>query len=94
MPREINANAKRYLIDGFVMMGITDKKTATLTVKMGITMGTRYGRTRFGCVRRRISTHDMAAPYVTQIKNEANSIRVFTSPITTNRNVMKPCPEK
>lgn len=61
-PNPINASANRYLIDGFIMIGITDKKTATLMVKMGIIVGTRYGRTTSALVLRRINTHVMADP--------------------------------
>lgn len=61
-PSPINASASRYLIDGFVMIGITDKKTATPMVKIGIIVGTRYGRGTFGFVLRSISTQDMADP--------------------------------
>lgn len=72
------------------MIGITDKNNATEMVKIGIKIGTRYGRGTSGIVFRKISTQVMADPYVTQSKNEANSIRAFTSPITTKRNVIKP----
>lgn len=86
----MNANANKYLIDGFEMIGITDKNIATEMVKIGIKIGTRYGRGTFGIVLRKINTHDIAEPYVTHSRNEANSMRALTSPMTTNRNVMKP----
>lgn len=61
-PNPINASANRYLIDGLVMIGVTDKNTDTAMVKIGITVGTLYGRGTSGMVLRRMNTHVMEVP--------------------------------
>lgn len=87
----MKANAARYLSDGSVMIGITDRKMATSKVKIGKTIGTLYGRGVFGCVRRKTIRQANAAPYITQIRNEANSIRALMSPTQMNINETRPC---
>lgn len=90
MPLTINANAAKYFIDGSLIIGVTDKKIATKRAKIGMIIGTLYGRGMSGWVLRRTSKLTNAAPYATQIKNEANSIRASMSPTTMNMNDISP----
>lgn len=83
--------AAKYLMDGSDMIGIIDRKTATPSVKIGTTNGTLYGRGVFGWVRRRTIRQANAAPYITQMRNEANSISASMSPTQMNRNDIIPC---
>lgn len=73
------------------MIGITDKKIATHSVKIGMTRGTLYGRAVLGCVRRSTIRQAKAAPYITQMRNEANSISAPMLPTQMNRHEMMPC---
>lgn len=44
----MNANAAKYLAGGSVTNGVTDRKTATINVIIGMINGTLYGRGKFG----------------------------------------------
>lgn len=66
------------------------RKIATLTVIKGITSGTRKGRGACGWVLRRMMTHDMAPPYVIQMRNDASSTSTPMSPASTKSIEMKP----
>lgn len=58
----MNANAAKYLAGGSVSIGVTAKNTAIARHKIGITIGTRYGRGRSGCVFRKTNRQTNAVP--------------------------------
>lgn len=89
-PLKMKANAAKYLSDGSLMIGMTDRKTATASVNIGIIIGTLQGRGVLGCVRRRTIRQANAAPYITQMRNEANSMSASMSPTQMNRNETRP----
>lgn len=62
MPLAMNASAAKYLAGGSVRIGVTDKNTATPRHRIGMTVGTRYGRTRSGCVFLKTNKHMNAEP--------------------------------
>lgn len=86
----MNANAAKYLTEGSLIIGITDKKIATNNAKIGMTIGTLYGRGTSGWVLRKTRRATKADPYATQIKNEANSMSASMSPTTMNKSVIIP----
>lgn len=43
MPTAMNPRAAKYLIDGSLIIGMMDKKIETSKMKIGMTVGTRYG---------------------------------------------------
>lgn len=90
MPIAMNPKAARYLIDGALIIGITDKNIETSKMKIGMIVGTRYGLGVSGCVLRRISKPVIHIPYVTQIRKDANSINAVMLPTTMNRKTMMP----
>lgn len=58
----MNDSAAKYLAGGSVRIGVTDKNTAIARHKIGITVGTRYGRGRSGCVFLKTNKHTNAEP--------------------------------
>lgn len=43
MPIAMKPRAAKYLIDGALIIGITDKKSETSKMNIGMIVGTRYG---------------------------------------------------
>lgn len=86
----MNPKAAKYLIDGSVIIGIKDRNIETHKMKIGIIVGTRYGLGVSGCVLRRINNPVIHAPYVTQMRKDANSINAVMLPTTMNTKMMTP----